>query len=89
MLLILAVIAVWRQTAVVTTVLDYGSVTADSQFGNGDAITVRTRRVKQGEVVFEQVELGPDTWEDCRGDCAEALRKQKIDFWETRRRREH
>lgn len=83
-------LAMWIQNLSVTkTVLDYGEVTATSRFGKGEPVTVRTRRVKSGQLVFEELEQGPDTWIDCSGDCAETLRKQDVDFWETRRRREH
>jgi len=88
-LFVVAASVAWHQASTPKTVLDYGKVTADSRFGNQGPITVRTRRVRRSGTISTEVELGPDTWLDCGGDCAETLRKQSIDFWETRRRREH
>ena len=87
--LALAAFAVWRQASVETFVLGYGSVSAQSRFGNSGVVTFRTRRVRAGDIFREEVELSAETWVDCAGDCAETVRKQKLDFWETRRRREH
>ena len=88
-LLLLAAIVFWRQQNKEITVLDYGTTTVSSRFGHGENIGARTRRVRRGDIASQQVELSEGTWIDCAGDCAETLRKQKIDFWEVRRRREH
>ncbi|MGI9407718.1 MAG: hypothetical protein ACR2O4_15195 [Hyphomicrobiaceae bacterium] len=88
-LLAIAMVMMVRNLATTKVVLSYGEVTATSRFGKGGPVMVRTRRVKTGELVFEELEQGPDTWIDCAGDCAETLRKQDVDFWETRQRWEH
>ena len=56
----------------------YGRVTAQSNYGNG-SVTGAVRR--RGNTYLVQLPSG--FWEDCEGDCREALRRQHLDFWET------
>ena len=60
----------------------YGSVTAYSRYGNG-SVTGAIRRAYGGY----EVRLPGGTWIFCKRDCANTLREESIDFWETRRER--
>jgi hypothetical protein len=55
-----------------------GRVTAHSDYGNGSA----TGAVRKSRYGYE-VQLPSGFWEDCEGNCREALRRQHLDFWET------
>jgi hypothetical protein len=55
-----------------------GYVVAESDFGNRTVVGP-VRRARLGY----EVRLPGGTWVDCRLDCAEALRVESIDFWET------
>ncbi|MCB1547813.1 MAG: hypothetical protein KDJ41_08285 [Hyphomicrobiaceae bacterium] len=57
-----------------------GTITAHSQYGNG-SLTVPVRRGPHGM----ELRLPGGTWIGCEFDCAETLRRQKLDFWETLR----
>ena len=57
------------------------TVTAHSRYGNPS----RTAAVRRGRFGPE-VDLGHNTWTHCEaGDCAHTLRREKVDFWETKR----
>ena len=57
------------------------TVTAHSRYGNRP----RTAPVRRGQFGPE-VDLGHNTWTHCEaGDCAHTLRREKVDFWETKR----
>jgi hypothetical protein len=49
-----------------------------SSHGNG----CTTAEIKQGHF-GPMVRLRGGSWIDCRGDCRETLREEKLDFWET------
>jgi hypothetical protein len=55
-------------------------VTAQSRYGNG-SLTAPIRKTWYGH----EVQLPGGAWIDCARDCREALRRQKLDFWETMR----
>jgi hypothetical protein len=55
-----------------------GYVVAQSDYGNG-TVSGPVRRARFGY----EVRLPGGNWVDCRLDCAEALRVESIDFWET------
>ncbi len=57
----------------------HGGVTAQSRYGNGSA----TGRVRVGPRGYPEVQLPSGRWEDCEGNCANALREKHLDFWET------
>ena len=59
-----------------------GSVTSCSRYGNG-CLTVPVRHGRNG---LEYRSPGGN-WIECRLDCREALREDKVDFWETLRER--
>ncbi len=63
----------------------YGQVTAKSRYTPGKSVTSRTRDVEGSGTTFKEVELPGGTWIDCGGDCAEAVRRQQLDLWETKR----
>jgi hypothetical protein len=54
-------------------------VTAESDYGHG-RVSGPTRPARFGY----QVRLPGGSWVDCRGDCAEELRIQTVDFWESK-----
>ena len=59
----------------------YGAVTAHSRYGN----PTRSAAVRRGQFGPE-IDIGSNTWIHCAaGDCSETLRREKIDFWETKR----
>lgn len=58
----------------------YGSVTAVSRYGNR-SLTAPVRRGRFGP----EVNIGHNTWLSCAADCANTLRREKVDFWETKR----
>lgn len=55
-----------------------GKISVCSAYGNG-CVAARVRQGRMGQ----EVQLESGTWIDCRGDCAEALRQDVLDFWET------
>lgn len=59
---------------------DEGTVSASSRYGNPSA----TARVRRG-AVGPEVNIGNNTWLPCAADCADTLRREKVDFWETKR----
>ncbi len=73
----------WNSLTAPKEVLGYGKVRAASAQG-GAAMTARTRRVRQGTVEGEEVELPGGTWISCGGDCARALQREHLDFWRKR-----
>lgn len=54
-------------------------VTAISQYGNG-TLTAPVRPARYGY----EVRLPGGVWIYCAGGCAETLRREKLDYWETR-----
>lgn len=62
-----------------------GQVTAKSRYTPGKLLTARTRDLAGSGTTFREVELPNGTWIDCRADCAETLRREHLDFWETKR----
>ena len=54
------------------------SVKACSRYGNG-CMTVPIRQTSLGL----QAQLKSGTWIYCRGDCADTVREDVLDFWET------
>lgn len=74
----------WSLTTPVV-VLGTGEVMVESQFTPGKSAIVPTRKIAQGELRTEQVQLSDGVWVDCAGDCAEAFRRQSLDFWETQK----
>lgn len=54
-------------------------VTAKSDFGNGK-ITAPVRQAQYGK----QVQLPSGMWYYCELSCADTLRREVLDFWETR-----
>ena len=63
----------------------YGQVTAKSRHTPGKTISLRTRDVEGSGTTFKEVELPGGTWIDCGGDCAETVRREHLDLWETKR----
>ena len=63
----------------------YGQVTAKSRHTPGRTATLRTRDVEVAGTTLREVELPGGTWIDCGGDCAEAVRREHLDLWETKR----
>lgn len=66
-------------------IIGHGQVTAKSRYTPGKSVTLRTRNVEGSGTTFKEVELPGGTWIDCGGDCAETVRRQHLDLWETKR----
>ena len=66
-------------------VLEYGNIEAVSAHDSGKRAEARTRHVQRGKLTFWEVELPDGAWHDCGGDCADAYRKQALDFWRARK----
>lgn len=66
-------------------IVGYGEVTAKSRHTPGKTLTLRTRDVEAAGTRFREVELPGGTWIDCGGDCAEKVRREHLDLWETKR----
>ena len=66
-------------------IIGHGQVTATSRHTPSKTLTLRTRDVEGSGTTFKEVELPGGTWIDCGGDCAEAVRRQHLDLWETKR----
>jgi hypothetical protein len=60
-------------------------VTAKSRYTPGKTVTLRTRDVAAAGTTFHEVELPNGTWIDCGADCAETVRREHLDLWETKR----
>jgi hypothetical protein len=58
----------------------YGYVTTCSTYGNG-CTQAPVRRGRNGY----EFRLPGGTWIECRRNCANALREDSVDFWETQR----
>ena len=63
-------------------ILAYGRAVSKSHYSPSKNVTVRTRHVKQAHLDYWEVEIAKDVWIDCAGDCGEAYRTSKSDFWE-------
>lgn len=59
-----------------------GVVTAQSRYG----VQRVQAPVRPGRRGFE-VRLPGGTWVNCRRDCAQTLREETVDFWQTQRER--
>jgi hypothetical protein len=59
---------------------DGGVVTADSRYGHG-TVSGPVRRGPHGRA---EVRAPGGTWFECGRDCAETLRRETVDFWESR-----
>jgi hypothetical protein len=55
-------------------------VTAESRYGHGTV----SGPVRQGNRGTTEVRLPGGTWMDCGRSCAETLRRESVDFWESR-----
>ena len=56
-----------------------GQVTIDSRYGHGTV----SGPVRRGAKGFE-VRMPGGTWIDCARNCGETLRRETVDFWESR-----
>jgi hypothetical protein len=61
--------------------LDRGYVTAESRYG-GPSITAPVR--PGGPNGRPQVQLPGGTWIDCQYSCSDTLRRETVDFWQSR-----
>jgi hypothetical protein len=59
---------------------DRGYVTAESRYGGG-TITAPVRPGPRGR---PQVQLPGGTWIDCQQTCSDTLRRETVDFWQSR-----
>lgn len=53
----------------------------------GRVLVLRTRVVEVGVVTTGEVELPNGTWIDCKGDCADTVRREHLEFWDQPERR--
>ena len=60
--------------------LDRGYVTAESRYGGGTV----TAPVRPGPRGRSQVRLPGGTWIDCQQTCSDTLRRETVDFWQSR-----
>ncbi len=60
--------------------LDRGYVTAESRYG-GPSISAPVRAGPSGR---PQVQLPGGTWIDCAYTCSDTLRRETVDFWQSR-----
>jgi len=60
--------------------LDRGYVTAESRYGGG-TVTAPVRASPSGR---PQVQLPGGTWIDCQQTCSDTLRRETVDFWQSR-----
>ena len=60
--------------------LDRGYVTAESRYG-GPSISAPVRAGPSGR---PQVQLPGGTWIDCAYSCSDTLRRETVDFWQSR-----
>lgn len=60
--------------------LDRGYVTAESRYGGGTV----TAPVRPGPRGRPQVQLPGGTWIDCQQTCSDTLRRETVDFWQSR-----
>lgn len=58
----------------------YGYVTADSRYG-GPSITAPVRYGPHGRL---EVRLPGGTWIECGRSCRDTLRRETVDFWQSR-----
>lgn len=57
-----------------------GHVVAESRYGHGTV----SGPVRAGNRGGHQVRMPGGTWLDCGKSCAETLRRETVDFWESR-----
>ncbi len=85
--LAMASYGIWEQIANPPRVLSVGNVEVpDPRSRNGKKVRLLTRTVSVGKVVRAEVELPNGTWIDCSGDCATAVKKATVDFWDEQRK---
>ena len=60
--------------------MDASSVTAESRYGHG-TVSGPVRRSDRGRA---EVRLPGGTWLECGRNCSETLRRESVDFWESR-----
>ena len=63
-------------------VIARGEVTVKSSRSN-KVVTAATRQLRRGSQIYWEVGVRGGVWIDCAGDCAEAYRREVLDFWET------
>jgi hypothetical protein len=61
--------------------LDRGYVTAESRYGGG-TVTAPVR--PNGPNGRPQIQLPGGTWIDCQYSCSDTLRRETVDFWQSR-----
>lgn len=64
-------------------VIARGEVTVKSE-RSGKVVTIATRQLRRGSQTYWEVGGKGGAWIGCAGDCAEAYRREVLDFWETR-----
>ena len=78
---------IWYHRVHPREVIRQGSVAIETKGKGGPVKTsARTRTVRVGAVILNEVELPGGTWVDCAGDCATAYREATTDFWDTQSR---
>ena len=60
--------------------MDGNTVTAESRYGHG-TVSGPVRRSDRGRA---EVRLPGGTWIECGRSCSETLRRESIDFWDSR-----
>ncbi len=78
---------IWYHQSHPREIVRTGSVAIEKK-GDGDAIktSARTRTVRVGAVILNEVELPGGSWIDCARDCVTAYRESTSQFWEAQTR---
>ena len=80
---VVAAYGIWYHRVHPREIIRQGSVAIEGRGGKEPVKTsARTRTVRVGAVVLNEVELPGGTWIDCGGDCATAYRGATVDFWD-------
>ena len=83
-MVIVAAYGIWYHRVHPREIIRQGSIAIETKGDNGPVKTsARTRTVRVGAVVLNEVELPGGTWIDCGGDCLAAYRQGTTDFWDT------
>lgn len=80
-------VGLWRQALFPPKVVSTGVVKFVDR--NGTTLLFPKRVLSSGGVERVQIQLPGETWIDCSGDCAEAIRAEHTEIWETRMLKGH
>ena len=84
--LTLVAYGIWYHRPHPRDIIKTGTLNVDPKRAGLQAVVARTRTVRVGAVLLNEIELPNGTWIDCAGDCEKAFKDATTDFWDNRER---